>query len=279
MSNLQYLMITKSPEIASYIESCGVGRIFLDKETLGKEDRQANLDLPNNTHSFEDVANVRKAVNTAEVMLRINPLNEGTKEEVEKAIDAGANVIMLPFFHLREEVEAFLEIVNGRVKTNILLETASAAARAEQILAVPGIDEVHFGLNDLRISLNHDFLFEPFAGGLIEYLCNTAKKHNLSYGIGGVGRVGKEMLDASLILKEHVRLGSERVILSRVFHGGAENLDSLLSYTDFKEDINSLNKVISDAEKRSDEQEEFDRMAFCNSVSTIAQNIRQSRTQ
>ena len=275
--NMQLMLITAVPEVASFIEEHGVHRIFLDMETLGKEDRQKNLDLPNHTHSFSDVTQVKKALKQAEVMLRINPLHKSTKEEVNKAIEAGADCIMLPFFHHQNEVKEFLEIVHGRVKTNILLETASAAARAEQILSLPGLDEVHFGLNDLRISLKHDFLFESFAGGLIESLCQIAQKNKLSYGIGGVGRIGKEMLPAELIVKEHIRLGSQRVILSRVFHGNAKNLDELKDYVDFPKAIEDLRNVEAAAHDRSPETQETDRQLFCEKVLAVAEKIRNSQ--
>lgn len=270
---LQLMMITPVPEIAQFIEECGVGRIFLDMETLGKDNRQKNLDLPSNTHSFSDVEQVKKRVSQAEVMLRINPLHEKTSSEVNQAIDHGADCIMLPYFHHQDEVKKFLEIVDGRVKTNILLETATAAARAEQILSLPGLDEAHFGLNDLRISLGHDFLFESFAGGLIEFLCQTARKHKVSYGIGGVGRIGKEMLPADLIIKEHVRLGSERVILSRVFHGEAKSLDKLNEYVDFAQAIGEVRDIEQSASSRSQDEQESDRQLFCEKVTSVAQLI------
>ena len=38
--NMQLMLITAVPEVASFTEEHGVHRIFLDMETLGKEDRQ-----------------------------------------------------------------------------------------------------------------------------------------------------------------------------------------------------------------------------------------------
>ncbi len=274
MKTIELMMITNIPEIAHFIETCGVGRIFLDQETLGKEQRQKNLNLPSHIHTSEDIQAVKKSLKSAKVMVRVNPINSNSKVEIDQAIDAGADVVMLPYFHKESEVESFLKIVDGRVTTNILLETAAAAARAEQILSLQGIDEVHFGLNDLRISLNHDFLFESFSGGLIEHLSNVAKKHQISFGIGGVGRVGREMLDAGLIIREHVRLGSERVILSRVFHGESKTLDELNAYADFQSEINKLRAVESHALQRSQIEAEADRIEFCHSVKKVTDIVR-----
>ena len=50
-------------------------------------------------------------------------------------------------------------------------------------------------------------------------------KKNISYGFGGVARVGTGTLPAECILGEHYRLGSERVILSRAFCDVAKETD------------------------------------------------------
>lgn len=275
MKKIEFMLITKEPEIATYIETRGVGRIFIDMETKGKQERQANQNTPINSHSYEDLKNVKSAVKEASVMLRINPLHEGTRDEVNKAIDHGADVIMLPYFRYPEEVESFLEIVDQRVRTNILFESSEAVGRAEQILSIPGLQEVHFGLNDLKISLGTDFLFEAFAGGLIEWLCSRAKKYNLNYGVGGIGRVGKEMLPADLIMKENIRVGSQRIILSRVFHNGAENLKELLDFVDFENEVAKLREVEEMAHSRTPDQVAIDQKEFARCVGEVSRKIRQ----
>ena len=270
---MQYIIITSSPEVAQFVEQCGVGRIMVDMETRGKEVRQKDLNLVINPHSFSDVKKIKKSVKRAEVMLRINSLHEKTKEEVEKAIDSGADCIMLPYFHHQNEVKEFLDIVDGRAKTNILLETAAAAARAIQILSLPGIDEVHFGLNDLKISLKHDFLFESLSGGFIEFLCSIAKKNNISYGIGGVGRIGHGLLSADLIIKEYVRLGSQRAILSRTFHGSHNSVEAIVNSMDFKDALQELKSIEEAAHCRTKEQQVADCVKFCEEVNTVSQNL------
>ena len=271
---MQFIMFTDIPEIASFIDECGVERVMVDRETKGKQERQKGFNMPINKHSFQDAKRVKKAVKKASVMLRINPLHEKTAEEVQKSIDAGVDYIMLPYFHHQDEVKKFLDIVDGRVKTSLLLETASAVARVEQIMELRGIDEVHFGLNDLRISFRCDFLFEPLAGGMIDFLCLRAKRHGFSYGIGGVGRIGQELLCADSIIKEHVRLGSERVILSRAFHGDSSTVDELCSYIDFKEELMRLREVERVAVLRTESQVEQDRIDFCKKVNSVSQEIK-----
>ena len=274
---MEYMMITAIPEIASFVESCGVDRLFIDMETRGKKDRQINMNTPIYHHSFDDLEAVKKSLKKAKVLLRINPWHEGSKEEIERGLDRGADIIMLPYFCYPEEVESFLKAVNGRAVTNILFESSCAVGRAEQILSLPGIDEVHFGLNDLRISLGLDFLFESLAGGLLDWLCGLARKYELSYGIGGIGRVGKELLEAELILGENLRLGSSRTILSRVFHNNARKLEDLRSYVHFEEEMKKLQRAEEMARKRSPEQVQKDRQKFIQQVAVIQKKMRMKK--
>ena len=213
MNKFELMLITPNPSLAQFAEDCGIDRIFIDLEVLGKEERQKNHNLPINSHSYADVTNVKKVVKKADVMVRINPPNKDTPDEVSKSIDAGADCIMLPYFNRVDEVENFLKAVNGRCKTNLLLETATAVARAESILSLP-IDEVHFGLNDLKLTFNLDFLYESVSGGIVDFLCQVAAKNNLSYGFGGVGSITKNSdVAPEMFVKEHARLNSRRVIL------------------------------------------------------------------
>ena len=57
---------------------------------------------------------------------------------------------------------------------------------------------------------------------LSEYLpvliiCVKIKRKGITYGFGGIASIGKGLLPAEHIIKEHYRLGSELVILSRSF--------------------------------------------------------------
>ena len=129
----------------------------------------------------------------------------------------GADIVMLPYFKTVHEVETFIHAVDGRAKTCLLCETPEAAEHIEEILAVPGIDEVHIGINDLHLGYHRHFMFELVADGTVEKLCTAFRRHGLLYGFGGVARVGEGALPAEYVLGEHYRLGSQMVILSRAF--------------------------------------------------------------
>ncbi len=119
---LKLMYITNNPEVAVIAENAGVDRIFIDMEFIGKDVRQGGLDTIQNHHTIQDIKNVKAAVRKAEIVVRINPIHENyfgymdSKEEIDAAIDAGADILMLPYFTTPTEVQKFVEYVNGAVK-------------------------------------------------------------------------------------------------------------------------------------------------------------------
>ena len=220
---LKLMYITNRPEIARIAESAGVDRIFVDMEFIGKDQRQKGLDTVKSHHTVQDVAAVRAAVTKAQVLVRVNPIHDkmadycSSKEEIDAVIAAGADVVMLPFFKKVEEVCTFVRLVNGRARTMLLLETPEAAEQVDDILEVSGIDEIHIGLNDLSLGYGLPFMFELLTDGTVERLCLKFRKKGIIYGFGGIASPGKGDLPAEYIIREHYRLGSCCVILSRSF--------------------------------------------------------------
>lgn len=219
--NLMY--ITNKPAVAIIAEDAGVDWIFLDMEFIGKDSRQGGLDTVQNHHTVKDVANIRKAVKKAKVLVRVNPIHEAlpdypsSRDEIDATIEAGADIIMLPFFKTVEEVKIFIKLVNGRAKTLLLMETVEAANLIDEILEVPGIDMIHLGLNDMHLELGMKFMFELLANGTVEKLGNKIKAKGIPFGFGGIATLDGGALPGSMVLKEHVRLGSSMVIVSRSF--------------------------------------------------------------
>ncbi|MBO5737648.1 MAG: aldolase, partial [Clostridia bacterium] len=117
----------------------------------------------------------------------------------------------------RADAEEFVSLVGGRAKTQLLVETAEAAANIEEICKVQGVDEIHIGLNDLHLAYKQKFMFELLADGTVERLCKSIKASGIKYGFGGIARVGYGMLPAEYIIAEHYHLGSTAAIVSRGF--------------------------------------------------------------
>lgn len=221
---LRLMYITNRAEIARIAEKNGVDRIFVDMEYIGKAERQRGMDSVKSKHTIEDVKTVRGAVSRAQVLVRVNPVHESQADgypcsevEIDSAIAAGADVIMLPYYKSMEEVERFLSAVNGRVKTVLLLETAEATQLVDEVARLDGVDEIHIGLNDLSIAYHKTFLFELLSDGTVERLCRHISQTQKPYGFGGLASLGRGLVPAEMILKEHYRLGSTGAILSRSF--------------------------------------------------------------
>lgn len=216
---MKLMYLTSRPEIAAIAQAAGVDRIFLDMETLDKETRQPGMDTVKSQNSFDDIAPMRRVLNRTELLVRVNHLYAGSQAEIDRAMVDGADWIMLPYFKTAQEADAFVRMVDGRCKTVLLLETPEAAEQLDDILAVPGVDELYIGLNDLHLGYGCRFLFELLADGTVQRLCERIAEAGIPYGFGGVGRPGGSaaMLSPERILTEHVRLGSQCVILSRSF--------------------------------------------------------------
>lgn len=243
---MKLMYITNKAEIAKIAENAGVERIFVDMEYIGKAERQAGMDTVQNHHTTEDVRLIREAVSVAEVLVRVNPIHEkteeycGSKEEIDEAIKAGADILMLPYFKTADEVRSFVELTAGRAKTLLLLETPEAVECIEEILDVPGIDEIHIGLNDLSLGYAKKFMFELLADGTIEMLCEKIRQKGIPYGFGGIASLGKGLLKGEYVIKEHYRLGSTCAILSRSFCNLGEINDLKTAQTIFEHGVREI---------------------------------------
>lgn len=232
------MYITNKPAAAKIAEQAGVDWIFLDMEFIGKDARQGGLDTVQNHHTVKDVANIKAAVKKAKVLVRVNPIHDAlpnypsSKDEIDASIKAGADILMLPFFKTVQEVKQFVRYVNGRAKTLLLMETLEAANLVDEILEVPGVDMIHLGLNDMHLELGMKFMFELLANGTVEKLGNKIKAKGIPFGFGGIATLDGGALPGSMVLKEHVRLGSSMVIVSRSFCN-----------TDIVTDLNEVNLI------------------------------------
>jgi len=240
--SIKLMYITNNIEIAKIADHCGVDRIFIDLEKLGKEERQGHINSVKSHHAISDIKAIRKVLNKAQVLVRVNPIHEFTEREINRVIEYGADVVMLPYFKTSREVSQFLDIVNGRVKTCLLLETKEAVEVLNDILRIDGIDEVHIGLNDLHLSYGKTFMFELLADGTVESLCSAIKKFGIPFGFGGVAKLDSGIIPGKLILAEHVRLCSSMVILSRSFFDSTdvEGSDLISIGIDFHRELHSI---------------------------------------
>jgi hypothetical protein len=129
---------------------------------------------------------------------------------------------MLPFFKSAGEVEQFARLVAGRSRAIVLVETCAALVRIRDILAVPGVDEVMAGLNDLRLQLGVRSHFEVLSSPILDWLAAEVRQAGLPFSIGGVARTDDRSLPVSsdLVLAQYPRLQATGAWLSRSFFNG-----------------------------------------------------------
>ena len=234
---MEFLIIENNPILAKKYNDIGIDKIFVDLEILGKEERQGHLNtVISKHHKLSDIALVKRELTTSKLLVRVNPINANSKNEINEVIEEGADILMLPFFKTSEEVNSFIDFVGKRAKTNLLFETPQSLVRIDEILDIGGIDEVHIGLNDLHIGMGLDFMFELISGGIVDYMVDKIRIRKIPFGIGGIASLDGGKIKGKYVLAQHVRLGSSKVILSRSF---IDNLDSNIEKV-----LNEVNSIL-----------------------------------
>lgn len=269
---IDFLAITNQADFAQQCDQMPGMRIFVDLERNGKAERQAGRNTFISTHQMGDISIIRDVLRRAPLMVRVNPYQpsdpNASKNEVDEVLAAGADQVMLPMFTNASELRAFIGLVAGRAPVVALLETAGALASLDEWIATPGLHEVFVGLNDLHLSLGHQFMFEPLLRGHVEHVAMAAHKQNLRFGFGGIARIGEGQLPGQDVLAEHLRLGSRAVILSRSFSGGGGERS-------FLQGVEELRKAEQALAGRTTAQVEADRARIAGLIRLLAEPVGQ----
>lgn len=244
------MILTADPIFAIEAEQAGIDRIFYDLEYINKRERQAGRNTVLSENTVEGISAIRHVLSKSELLVRVNPIHHYSKLEIDKSIESGADVLMLPMVVDATDVKQFVEMVAGRSKTCVMIETTQSMTRIDSILGQAGVDEIFIGLNDLHIGLGLKFMFEVLSGGLVEYLAQKCNSKNIPFGFGGIARIGDGTLPAEMILGEHLRLASSSVILSRTFKGEVRDIKKI----DIAEEVQKVRGFISETLKWNEEQ-------------------------
>lgn len=261
---LELLQITNDPAFARRCDALEGMRLFVDLERIGKAERQKGRDTFISAHQTEDVSRVREVLRRSRLMVRVNPLHEGTPGEVDEVLARGADLLMLPMFGSGDQIAAFCRIVGGRAPVVALLETPGALATLEQWIATPGLSEIHVGLNDLHLALGQRFMFQSLADGTVEGIARACRSRGMRFGVGGIARMNEGLLPGRDVLAEHLRLGSAAAILSRVFHRPEDG-------TSFEVAVDALRLAERQLSQRTAGEIESDRRRIARLICTIAQ--------
>ncbi len=272
MKHLNLMILCNNAESAIKAQDAGVDRVFYDMEYIGKAERQHGRNTVKSDNRLDGIPELRKVLTTSKLLVRTNPIHAYTKMEVDKAIEYGADILMLPMVIDQHDVEQYISYVNNRAKVCIMVETAAALARLDKIIAVAGVDEIFVGLNDLHISMGLTFMFELLSDGLVEYIANKCNKAGMPFGFGGIARIGEGDLPSDNILGEHVRLGSQSVILSRTFKG-VVGVDANARPINLKEEVDKVRSRLCEIESWKEEQHIENRKKIAEAVDKVVYKI------
>lgn len=216
---MKLFLFTTKLTLARKAQEAGIFSIIVDWERMGKKERQAGHDFEINADTAEDVSRLATHLDIP-VTVRINPLGPHTEEEIDRALAAGAQVLMLPQAKDASDVAAFLELVGDRAKTLVQIETQPMVERCPNLLELEW-DFGHIGLNDLRISRNSSWLWEPVYDGTVQRVCRTLKERTVGFG-GGTIVGGGAPIRFIHLLREMARLDCGMCILRRTFKSEIE---------------------------------------------------------
>lgn len=179
------------------------------------------------THEMGDVRRVGDVLRQSSLAVRIDSLHAGSRKQIDAAIAGGADFIVLPFFERLEVASEFVAMLGGRAQPILLVESASAAEMLGELCRLPGVAEIHVGLNDLSISLGLRAWSELIGSSVLQTLCATLRAARMPFGFGGIACLSRRDLPIApeLVLAEQVCQGATRGWLSRTFRDVA--LDNL----------------------------------------------------
>jgi hypothetical protein len=200
--------------------ACGCQEIIVDWENQGKKARQSGADTQINHDTLEDLQRVRGCTR-ALVLCRINSFGPGTATEVEQAIAAGADEILVPMVRSAAEVRTVLGWCKGRCGVGILVETMEAIRELAALADLP-LSRVYVGLNDLAIARRSPSIFLPVVDGLLERLRAAFR---VPFGFGGLTLPENgHPIPCRLLMAEMARLDCQFSFLRRSFHRDVEGL-------------------------------------------------------
>ncbi len=220
--HLEMFLFTTDVAFALRAEAAGIDAVVVDWEHKNKSHRQNGYDTQVNIDTPRDVAWLAESLSIP-VLVRVEHDPSRLADEIECALDHGARAIMLPMATTPGQVQRFVDIVAGRVRTVIQIETQSLVDQCRELNSI-GWDAAYIGLNDLMISRGGTWIWESIADGTVERIFELLP--NRAVGFGGITIVGGGMpMPFVDLLREMARLGCRMSFLRRSFIRDIANRD------------------------------------------------------
>lgn len=217
----ELLLFSTDREFVREAAAAGIDGIIVDWEVAGKERRQAGADTEINHDTVRDLERVRSWVDIP-ILCRINSPGPETKRELERAIGAGADEVLVPMVRSPHELEAVIDAARGRCGVGVLIETEEAVERVREFARLP-ISRLYVGLNDLAIDRRSSSIFSALVDDTVQRVSSVVEG---SFGFGGLTAPERgHPIPCRLLIGELVRLGSSFSFLRRSYKrdvGGEE---------------------------------------------------------
>ncbi len=268
-AQLQLLLFSVDPDVVVEASEAGVGGFVVDWERRGKARRQAGEGTQINHHTLADLVATRAATRQR-VVCRLNTVGPWTAGELDRAVDAGADEVLLPMVRRPAEVDRALDLLGGRCGLGILVETQAAVDAVEELAARP-LSRIYLGLNDLRIDRGATSLFTPLVDGTADRVaaaCAGATpggRRGVPFGAAGLTLPGRGCpVPSSLIAAELSRLGAGFTFLRRSFTADTAGLPLAPA-------VAAIHGHLSQLADRGPDQRDADRRALRDVLAPAAQ--------
>jgi hypothetical protein len=255
VSTFELLLFSTDVATVQAGAAAGIDAVIIDWERRGKGARQRGANTEIREDTFDDLCRVRRA-SEVRVICRINGVGGSTHEEVEHAIDGGANEILVPMVRSVRDVETVLDLVRGQVGVGILIETVAGVEQAAAFARLPLV-RVFVGLNDLAIERKTPNIFTAVTDGTVGAL----RQHfSVPFGFGGLTRPGGgHPIPCRLLMGEMARLDCQFSFLRRSF------LRDLRDGS-MDERVAEIRRGLAEAWLRTEDQIAHDRAALASAV-------------
>jgi citrate lyase beta subunit len=228
-------LFTTDVDYAREALAAGIDGLVVDWEHLGKQQRQAGADTEVNHDTVEDLVRLRRSID-APVIVRIHAAGEASGREVEEAIGGGATEILLPMVRRVADVERVLELIDGRCRLGILIETADGVRNAAELCSLP-LSRVYVGLNDLSIDRGIANIFASVADGTVEEVRRACAR---PFGFAGLTHPDfGAPIPCRLLVNEMVRLECAFSFVRRSFRRDAQRFGVAAVVRALREEIDS----------------------------------------
>ncbi len=219
---MDLLVFTADPVRAAAVVDAGAAGVILDWERRGKARRQQGQDTQINEDTAADLAAVRSGT-AARVLCRVNGAGPWTAQEVQLAVELGADEVLLPMVRTPADVDLALDAVAGRCGLGILVETQAAVDCVDALARRP-LARLYLGLNDLRIDRGGaDPLFAPLVDGTAD---RVRRAVDVPFGVAGLTLPDRGCpVPSRLLAGELARLGADFTFLRRSFWTDTAGLD------------------------------------------------------